>query len=421
MVPRSAAGRSSPAVFDPGGGLWSISELNARIKGVVEGGFPEVGVWGEISELSRPASGHLYLELKDNGARLSAVIWRSTAERLRFELEKGLEVRAWGAIQVYAPRGVYQLNIRRIEPAGVGVRELAFRQLYERLQREGLFDEARKRRLPRYPGRIVVVTSSTGDAVRDVIRVAGQRWPMAELLIVASRVQGDGAAEELVAALGRANRVADADLIVLARGGGSVEDLWTFNEEILVRAIAGSRLPVISAVGHERDVTLADLAADVRAPTPTAAAVLATPDREELAQTLDGLGLRMGRRLREVVDRIGTQLANLERRAELACRRTLERGAARTDSLELRLRMAMRRGLEGRQKRLGEAAARLDALSPLAVLARGYSLTQDVATGRVVRAAEQLKPGDRVRTRLASGSFLARVEAVEAPDAAGSW
>lgn len=407
--PRRTLFDPTPAGSDDG--LWTVGELTARVKGVIEADFAEVGVRGEVSNLSRPASGHLYFVLKDARAQIRGVMWRAAAQRLVFDLKDGLEVRAWGSLTVYEPRGEYQIQVKRIEPAGVGALELAFRQLFERLSREGLFDEARKRPLPRFPRRIVVIASPSGDAVRDVIRVAGHRWPLAELLIAPSRVQGDGAAAELAAALALAGRVADADLVVLARGGGSIEDLWAFNEEVLVRAIVASRLPVVSAVGHERDFTLADYAADLRAPTPTAAAVLATPDAIELVQSLDALGLRMGRRVRVLVDRARTRVDGLARRAETACRRALERRAARIDALRLRLHAAARRELDARQKVVGESAARLEALSPLGVLARGYSLTQDAETGRVLRDAAALAPGDRVRTRLASGSFTARVEA----------
>jgi exodeoxyribonuclease VII large subunit len=285
--------------------LWSISELNARIRGVLEGEFGEVGVEGEISNLARPRSGHVYLSLKDNGAQIRAVVWKSTAERLVFELQDGLAVRAWGGVTVYEPRGEYQLVVRRMEPAGTGAFDLAFRQIVARLQAEGLFATERKRPLPSYPSCIAIVSSPTGAAVRDVIRVATARWPLAELVVVPSRVQGEGAARQLSEALATANRIERADLIILTRGGGSLEDLWAFNDEQLARAIVASRLPVVSAVGHEIDMSVADLAADLRAPTPSAAGALCVPDTLEVRQRLETLGQRLARVLKARARSVG--------------------------------------------------------------------------------------------------------------------
>ena len=238
--------------------ICSVSELTAQIKATLEADFADVAVCGEVSNLSRPRSGHVYLSLKDESAQVRAVIWKSTAQRLPFDLADGLSVRVWGDLAVYAPRGEYQVTIRRVEPEGVGALELAFRQRFEKLRAEGLFDPDRKRPLPRFPRRIVVVSSPTGAAVRDFLQVTGRRWSASEILIAPARVQGLGAAEEVAAAIALANRVEGADLIVVARGGGSLEDLWAFNEEVVARAIAGSRIPVVSAIGHEVDVTLAD-------------------------------------------------------------------------------------------------------------------------------------------------------------------
>ena len=279
---------------DPSGpSFCTVSELTAQIKMVLEEGFAEVAVQAEVSNLARPRSGHVYLSLKDDSAQIRAVLWKSEAQRLVFDLTDGLAVRVWGRLAVYAPRGEYQLVIRRIEPEGIGALELAFRQTVARLAAEGLFDPARKRPLPRFPRRIVVVTSPTGAAVRDLLQVIGRRWRASEILIAPSRVQGAGAAAEVVAALALANRVAGADLIIVARGGGSLEDLWTFNEEVVARAIVGSRLPVVSAIGHEIDVTIADLAADRRALTPSEAGEICVPDAEEVRRALDRLAQRL--------------------------------------------------------------------------------------------------------------------------------
>jgi exodeoxyribonuclease VII large subunit len=372
-------------------GICTVSELTAQIKLILEEGFAEVAVRAEVSNVSRPRSGHVYLVLKDESAQLRAVLWKSDAQRLVFDLTDGLAVRAWGRLSVYAPRGEYQLVIRRLEPEGVGALELAFRQTVARLAAEGLFDPARKRPLPRYPRRIVVVTSPTGAAVRDLLQVVGRRWRGVEVLIAPSRVQGAGAAAEVVAALELANRVDGADLIVVARGGGSLEDLWTFNEEAVARAIVGSRLPVVTAIGHEVDLTIADLAADRRALTPSEAGEICVPDAEEV---------------RRVLDRLAGRLAQ-------SGRALIGDARDRVDRLADRSRHAISRDLEGRRQRLARLAAGLDALSPLAVLARGYSLTLAPDGTTPLLSADAVRPGDLIQTRLARGRLVSRVERAE--------
>ena len=308
--------RSSPPTTRPGAPFCTVSELTAQIKMVLEEGFAEVAVQAEVSNLARPRSGHIYLSLKDDSAQIRAVLWKSEAQRIVFDLTDGLAVRVWGRLAVYAPRGEYQLVIRRIEPEGIGALELAFRQTVARLAAEGLFDPARKRPLPRYPRRIVVVTSPSGAAVRDLLQVIGRRWRASEILIAPSRVQGAGAAGEVVAALALANRVAGADLIIVARGGGSLEDLWTFNEEAVARAIVGSRLPVVSAIGHEVDVTIADLAADRRALTPSEAGEICVPDAEEVRRAIDRLAQRLDHSGRALIQDARARLDRLADRAE---------------------------------------------------------------------------------------------------------
>ena len=270
-------------LFDPdddlsGAPLETVSELTGRIKATLERGFAEVALRAEVSNVARPRSGHIYLVLKDDAAQVRAVLWKTEAQRLVFDLVDGLAVTVWGKLAVYAPRGEYQVTIRKIEPEGIGALELAFRQTVARLAAEGLFDPERKRPLPRFPRRIVVVTSPSGAAVRDLLQVIGRRWRASDILIAPARVQGVGAAEEVAEAIALANRVAGADLVILARGGGSLEDLWAFNEEIVARAIVGSALPVVTAIGHEVDLTIADLAADRRALTPSEAGELCVPD-----------------------------------------------------------------------------------------------------------------------------------------------
>jgi exodeoxyribonuclease VII large subunit len=378
--------------LDEESALCSVSELTAQIKAALEGDFADVAVSGEVSNLSRPRSGHVYLSLKDESSQIRAVIWKSTAQRLAFDLADGLSVRVWGDLSVYAPRGDYQITIRRVEPEGIGALELAFRQRFEKLKAEGLFDPGRKRPLPRFPRRIVVVSSPTGAAIRDFLQVTGRRWSATEVLVAPSRVQGVGAAEEVAQAIAMANRVAGADLIVVARGGGSLEDLWAFNEEVVARAIAGSRLPVVSAIGHEVDVTLADHAADFRALTPSEAGERCVPDAREARQALDRLRDRLRRDARD-------RLADARQRL---------------DDLAGSLDRALRRQVDDRRNRLARLAASLEALSPLAVLARGYAAAFRPGEDAPLRDARDLRPGDPILVRLASGAFLARVEEVRA-------
>ena len=372
--------------------LLSVSDLTAMVREVLESGFADVGVSGEISNLSEPKSGHVYFDLKDGGAKIRAVMWRTQARRVPFELHDGLAVHAWGGIDVYPPHGAYQLIVRKVEPEGIGPLELAFRQLCDRLRLEGLFDPDRKRPLPRFPGRIVVVTSPTGAAIRDILNITGRRWPAAEVLIAPAKVQGNGAGEEVAAAIALANRVKGADLLIVARGGGSLEDLWAFNTEEVARAIAASALPVISGVGHETDLTVADLVADARAPTPSGAAELAVPDYREILGRLDGHAQRLARAL---------SLRALDARN-------------RVDSHAARADQAIARLLDRLGDRLAAHAGRLEALSPLAVLSRGYSLTLRDSDGRIVRDSGDAPAGTLLRTRFASGTILSRVE----PDAA---
>ena len=290
-------GRSSKS-FDEQRFL-SVGELTLRVKNLLESEFAEVWVAGEIADLARPRSGHCYLTLKDEQAQLPAVIWRSTAARLRFDLYDGLEVLCHGSLTVYPPHGRYQLVIQEIHPKGIGALELALRQLHARLAAEGLFAPERKRPLPRFARRIAVVTSPTGAALRDFLEVLRRRWRGADVLVIPVRVQGEGTAEEIAAAIGLANRFAEpVDCLVVTRGGGSLEDLWAFNEEIVVRAIHASRVPVVSAIGHEIDVTLSDLVADVRALTPSEAAELVGPAAEQVTALLEQYRDRMAGSLR---------------------------------------------------------------------------------------------------------------------------
>ena len=392
----------------------SVGELTAQIKDVVEARFPTVWVMGEISNLARPQSGHAYLTLKDDRAQIHAAIWRSTLVRVRFDLHDGLEVVCRGRVEVYAPRGSYQLIIEQIEPRGIGALELAFRQLHAKLAREGLFEPARKRPLPPFVRRIAIVTSPSGAAIRDFLQVLGRRWRGADVLIVPTRVQGDGASVEIAAAIDLVSRLPQpVDCLVVARGGGSLEDLWAFNEEPVVRAIAAARVPVVSAIGHEIDVTLADLVADVRALTPSEAAELVAPATDELAA-------RLGQWQRRLAGAMRLHAAHARARLDAAARspvfrRPLERIhdlARRVDELEGQATRAIERRFQAAQQQTATLAARLETLSPLAVLGRGYSLTEG-SDGRLIVDAATLQPGERLTTRFARGRAVSRVEKVE--------
>jgi len=393
----------------------SVWELTVQIKDLLETSFPTVWVAGEISNFARPQSGHCYLTLKDERAQLRAAMWRSTAVRVRFDLHDGLEVICRGHVEVYAPRGNYQLIIEHIEPRGIGALELALRQLRERLGREGLFEAARKRPLPPFVRRIAVVTSPTGAAIHDFLQVLARRWRGADVLLLPTRVQGEGAAAEIAAAIETANRLAlPIDCLVVTRGGGSLEDLWAFNEEVVVRAIFASRIPVISAVGHEIDVTLSDLVADVRALTPSEAAELVAPAAEELAARLHQLQKRLLAAMRGRMGAVRSRLDGLA--GHQAFRRPFQLVhdlARRLDELEMRSARAIRQQIKLARQRAASLAARLESLNPLAVLARGYSLTQRAADGRVIRNAAELSPGEQTRTRFARGQALSRVERIE--------
>lgn len=393
----------------------SVWELTAQIKDVLETALPSVWVAGEISNFARPQSGHCYLTLKDDRAQLRAVMWRNAALRVRFDLRDGLEVICRGRIEVYAPRGNYQLIIEAIEPRGIGALDLALRQLRERLAREGLFEPSRKRPLPRWVRRIAVVTSPTGAAIHDFLQVLGRRWRGADVLILPARVQGEGAAQEIAAAIRTANGLPLAiDCLVVTRGGGSLEDLWAFNEEIVVRAIFASRIPVISAIGHEIDVTLSDLVADVRALTPSEAAELVAPAAEELSAGLRQIEKRLATAMRTRVLGARSRLDALGRHPAL--RRPYQRlydTARRLDELGLRSQRGVRRLIQRARERVQSAAARLESLSPLAVLGRGYSLTQRADDGQVVRRAAELQPGQQITTRYAQGQTVSRVEQID--------
>jgi len=393
----------------------SVSDLTAQLRELVEGCFPSLWVAGEISNFTRAASGHWYFTLKDAGAQVRAVMFRGFNLRMRFDPKDGLEVFARGRLTIYEPRGEYQLLVEDIQPKGIGATELALRQLKEKLLAKGYFDPLRKRPLPRFPQRVGLIASASGAAIRDMVELFAQRWPLTELIVHPSRVQGEGAAGEVAAAVRLLNRLhatgeLPLDAIVLGRGGGSTEDLWAFNEEVVADAVFASTVPIVSAVGHEIDVTIADLVADYRAETPSAAVVALTPDRREMIAGL----LELRTRLSEAIDH-RLELAR-QRVEQLAARPALRRPLQRIHDLEQRLDDTTGRLMRAMNQRwvqsstkIAALTARLESLSPLNVLTRGYSLTHK-ASGELIRAATEVEPGDVIVTRVAIGEIVSRVE-----------
>jgi exodeoxyribonuclease VII large subunit len=400
----------------PGVKVLTIGELTRSIKGLLEEGYSSVWVEGEVSNLAKPNSGHQYLTLKDDEAPLAAVLYRGIALRLKFDLRDGMKVIARGRLTLFMPKGEYQFLIEEIQPKGVGPLELALRQLREKLQLRGFFDPRRKKKLPRIPRRVALVTSPTGSAVRDMLQVLSRRWPAAEVWVCPVRVQGEGAAQEIAATVARLNRLkacakAAIDVLILGRGGGSLEELWAFNEECLAEAIFASRIPVVTGIGHEDDLTIADLVADLRALTPSEAAERVVPDRAEVLAWLDRLESSFGDRLRRCLDLARTRLEQLAGRPCL--RRPLDRvhdARRRLDEWGERLRRAVRQRFTQARQRLEAGAGRLEGLSPLKVLGRGYSLTRRESDAAVVRRADQVRPGERIVTLLEQGTVVSRVE-----------
>jgi exodeoxyribonuclease VII large subunit len=439
---------------------WTVSQLSERLQGVLETEFLDVWVEGEVSNLNAPPSGHLYFSLKDEKAQVKAVVWKSDRRYLRFQPKDGMQVLARGSIRLYAPRGEYQITVQLLEPLGKGSLQQAYEELKEKLEKEGLFDPARKRPLPMLPRRIGVVSSPTGAVIQDILRVLGSRYADLEVVLFPARVQGAEAAPEIVQGIRALNRVKGLDVIVVARGGGSIEDLWAFNEESVARALAASRVPTISAVGHETDFTIADFVADLRAPTPSAAAERVVQAKRDLvagvraleqrrdgalrlrmeklrgrvaavtahrvfeaergrirqhAQRVDELQQRAGRGLLQRLERARTALRHGHGRLEAfrLDRQLAERRARVARQLD-RLETGFRAELEARRGALGLFAGKLDSLSPLGVLSRGYALVWDGERRRLLRSAADVEIGDRIGVRLHAGSLEARVVSKEA-------
>ena len=418
--------------------VYSVTRLNNEIKDLLDAvpGYRNLLVQGEISNYKAHSSGHHYMTLKDEGASINAVMFRSDAMRLKFRLENGMKVIVRARVSSFPRTGQVQLYISEVIPDGAGALNLAFEQLKRKLQAEGLFDPAHKKPIPACPQRIALVTSPTGAAVRDMIRILGRRWPLAKVTLYPAQVQGQGAAESIARALMLANAIGEADVILCGRGGGSMEDLWAFNEEVVARAIYDSDIPVISAVGHEPDVTIADFVADLRAPTPSGAAELAVPDRAEYALSVRTLDTRLRTAAHKQLQIRRQRLTTLQERLELrtpanyiaekrllldqmadrlcaALPARLTREEQKLTVLHQRLLSAGQGGLHKRRLRFAQTVATLDAISPLRVLARGYAVATKGKRGAVVTDAAALQAGDTLHIRFAKGAANCRVTDTE--------
>jgi exodeoxyribonuclease VII large subunit len=390
--------------------VYTVSELNAQVHELLESSFPEVWVEGEVSNCKAYPSGHTYLSLKDEKGQVRAVLFKGASFGVKFKLQDGLKILARVRVTSYEPRGELQLIIQAAEPREKGALQLALEQLKAKLQTEGLFDESRKKPLPAFPKIVGVVTSGQGAAVRDIINVLSRRWPGLEIRIWPVKVQGPGAAEEIAAAIHGFNTLApDTEVLLVGRGGGSIEDLWAFNEEPVARAIAGSDIPVVSCVGHETDWTVADLVSDLRAPTPSAAAELVVPEKAAVLDQIAVLEDGMLQTLRDRVEALARRLAYAAAHPLLSDpRRLWEQRAQRVDELTARLPEAARRAVELLELRLAGTAGRLDAISPLKVLGRGYAIATN--KGRALTKASQVKSGDAVTVRLHEGEIQCEVK-----------
>ncbi len=435
----------------------TVSELTREIKDILEDRFPDVWVEGEISNLRIPPSGHIYFTLKDDFSQIRAVLFKMQARTLRFVPEDGIHVICRGRVSLYEKRGDFQLILEWVEPKGIGALQLAFLQLKERLEKEGLFDPAQKKPIPMVPQKIGIITSPTGSVIQDMLNILRRRFENLHILLFPARVQGEGASSEICEAIRHFNRYTDVDVIILGRGGGSLEDLWVFNEEAVARAIYHSKIPIVSAVGHETDYTIADFVADLRAPTPSAAAELVVRDKREMKNILHYLGERLenemlqilegyrihlshlvkifrepGRKTEEYFLRVDDLVNRLRLLTTWVVRRKRERAlhlneglvfrnpARRLKNFRLfvsekrnRLRQRIRHSLDIERQRVGGILGKLDSLSPLAILQRGYSITRKLPSSQILRNAAQVSEGDKVEVKLHQGALLCGVEKTE--------
>ena len=401
--------------------IYTITELTKEIRALLEGQYPSVWAEGEISNLRQPSSGHMYFTLKDADSQIAAVIFRGVNHKIKFKLEDGMRVICFGSVTVYEKNGQYQLMISSVEPKGIGALQLALEQLKIKLQKEGLFEESHKVPIPFLPSTIGVVTSATGAAIREILKVARRRYQNIEIILRPVKVQGEGAAEEIALAIDEFNEFNKAapgarhvDVLIVGRGGGSLEDLWAFNEETVARAIYGSKIPVISAVGHEIDWTISDLVADKRAPTPSAAAEIEIPEKGELKALINGYVNDLKNSILGKLDLLTEKFARL--RDSYILRRPREmviQYQQRIDDLAAGLHKTVRHIVVSNDEKYRYLAGKLEVLSPLGILNRGYSITTRPVDGRILKDASSLKPGDCVKTRLGRGAFTSKVEIID--------
>jgi exodeoxyribonuclease VII large subunit len=392
--------------------ILTVSQLTADIKRLLEHSIPRSWVQGEVSNLTVHSSGHLYFTLKDASTQIRCVMFRNAAQNLLILPQGGMQVLVQGDVSVFERAGQYQLNIQQLQVAGQGELALAFERLKKKLADEGLFDQARKRPLPLFPRSIGIVTSPTGAAIRDIIKVARRRWPGIELILYPVQVQGMGAAQQIADAIAAFNEYKHIDLMIVGRGGGSIEDLWAFNEEITARAIYNSKIPVVSAVGHEVDYTIADFTADVRAPTPSAAAEMCLPDAREVASQLDDYRVRLRNALTGLAEGCAERLRSLSRSHGLNRLADLcDQKEQRVDWLEQRISRGAGVAVRSAQVRAGSLALALQALNPRGVLKRGYSICRD-ARGRVIKRSGQIRINDRVEAEFGEGRASLNVNEV---------
>ncbi len=385
--------------------LLTVSQLTDLIKTSLEESFYDIWMEGEISNLRIPTSGHIYLTLKDKASQIRAIIFKSSARNIKFELKDGIHIICHGRITVYDPRGEYQIVIDTVEPQGIGALQLAFEQLKEKLLKEGLFDAKRKRPIPLLPRKIGIITSPTGAAIRDMLNIINRRFANVHIIINPVPVQGEGAGAEIARAIEEMNEFEDIDVLIVGRGGGSLEDLWAFNEEVVARAIYTSRIPVISAVGHEIDFTISDFVADLRAPTPSAAAELVVKNKQDIIDNLCHIFLRLKNGTKAIFD---SKIAFLREQI-----RAIKDPAARVneyiqriDDLSIRLSGGIGRYLDGLKKQAEAAAGKLNALSPLATLSRGYSIAMKLPEMQIIKDAKEVQKGDEINIRLHKGNLI---------------
>lgn len=391
--------------------IYTVSELTKEIKFLLEDNFPPIWVEGEISNLKTPESGHLYFSLKDQYSQIRCVMFRSNTLTLWVNLVNGMKVRVLGKIGVYERDGVYQLYVEEVKPVGVGELAIKFEQLKRKLRAEGLFDSKHKKPLPRFPESIGVVTSPTGAAIRDIIKVARRRFPSCRIVLNPVRVQGSGAAEEIAKAIDEFNEYGRVDILIVGRGGGSMEDLWPFNEEVLARAIYRSRIPIVSAVGHEIDFTISDFTADTRAATPSAAVEKVLPDRKELTGQIDSLVRRMEENLLKRIGGFRDRLESIE--YSYGFRRPTEIILQKwqgVDELERNLERNLLHLVDIRKNRVVSLNSRLGSLNPESILARGYSISRKLPERKILKSSEELKLGDEVEIQLHRGKVETEVK-----------